>query len=143
MSPKRSLMSVAAVAFACAMAASIPAFANGGDFFAELAESMAEYNNPDVGPFYFGFVRDVSGRTVPNASVSATIMPEGSSLMVQSDVLGQYRISGFSKSIDPRNVEIACRKRGFRQVTLDRREQRTAGGPIEATCTLAPIASQL
>lgn len=143
MNRNRVLMPVAAVAFAGAMVVVVPAFANGGDFFQELAESLAYDKNPDEGPFYFGFVRDVNGRVVPNATVSATIRPSGSSMMVHADILGHYRISGISKRIDPKNVDITCGKEGFRQVTRNRRVQRTADGPIEVTCTLAPLVSQL
>ena len=54
--------SAAALAVGAALTLSgTPALANGGDFFQEFADQMAE-RNPEIGPSYFGFVRDARGR---------------------------------------------------------------------------------
>lgn len=117
--------------------ASLPALANGGDFFAEM-QAHFEFN-PEVGPQFFGFIRDENGRVVPNAVVSATIHPSGSGMIVHADVLGHYRIPGFSKHIDPATVEISCSKPGYRQVAAHRRVRTgDPNTPIETTCMLAP-----
>lgn len=117
--------------FAC-----MPAFANGGDFFEELSATWQ--TNADEGVPYFGFVRDSNGKLIPNATVSATTA-SGSTFVVQADNMGHYRIPGFSKSVDPKRVQVTCSKPGYRLVTRDRRVLRGATNvPIETDCTLTP-----
>jgi hypothetical protein len=119
----------------------VPAYANGGDFFEEFSANWGTAN-PDTGPAYFGFIRDSRGKAISNAAVSATIQPIGSSMIVQSDVLGHYKIPGFSKTIDPKNVVIGCSKPGYRQVASNRRVQKgKPNAPIEIVCMLAPVAA--
>ena len=130
---------IALAALAGALLTAAPAFANGGDFFTEFVNNFQAGKDPDEGTSYFGFVRDARGRAIPNATISATIKPIGTSMNVQSDVLGHYKIPGFSKSINPKNVDITCGKPGYRQVMRDRRTQRTQDAPIEVTCTLTPL----
>ena len=130
-----------AVALAGLVLVTAPAFANGGDFFEEFAANLMT-KDPNEGPSYFGFVRDARGRAIPNATVSATIKTTGSGMNVMSDVVGYYKIPGFSKTIDPKTVDITCGKQGFRQVARDRRVQPTPHAPIEVTCTLAPTGRQ-
>ncbi len=114
-----------------------PAFANGGDFFEELNASWGQQNSDDGVP-YFGFVRDSKGKTIPNASITATTA-SGSSFVVQADNMGHYRIPGFSKSVDAKRVQVTCSKTGYRLVSRDRRVLRGApNGPIETNCILAP-----
>jgi hypothetical protein len=123
--------------FAAATGVASPAFANGGDFFEELNASWGQQNSDDGVP-YFGFVRDAKGKTIPNASITATTA-RGSSFVVQADNMGHYRIPGFSKSVDPKLVQITCSKAGYRLVSRDRRVLRGApNAPIETNCILAP-----
>lgn len=130
-----------ALPFAVAVAmvglfAGAPAFANGGDFFEELSATWQ--TNADEGVPYFGFVRDPGGKLVPNAIVTATTA-SGSSFVVQADTMGHYKIPGFSKSVDPKRVQVTCSKPGYRLVSRDRRILRGATNvPIETDCTLAP-----
>jgi len=133
------LMSLAgAIALAGSFCAA-PALANGGDFFQEFADQMAE-GNADIGPSYFGFVRDSRGRTVEGAAVTATISPSGSAMTVRTDVLGHYRVPGFHKEIDPGSVEISCSAPGYVQVSAARRANRgSEGTPIETDCVLATV----
>jgi hypothetical protein len=138
----RARMTIALAALTGVLVGTVPAFANGGDFFEEFAANWQLGKNPDEGASYFGFVRDARGRALPNATVSATIKTIGTSMNVQSDVLGHYKIPGFSKSIDPKNVDISCGKPGYRQVARDRRTQRAKDAPVEVSCTLAPAAAQ-
>ncbi len=130
-----------ALALGCGLGAG-PALANGGDFFAEFAEQMAQ-TDANIGPSYFGFVRDVNGRTIHGASVSATIFPSGSAMTVKSDVIGHYRVLGFHKVIDPATVEISCKAPGYVQVSAARRSmQRNEGAPIETNCILSTVAAE-
>ena len=122
---------------AAAIGVASPAFANGGDFFEELNASWGQQNTDDGVP-YFGFVRDSKGKTIPNASITATTA-RGSSFVVQADNMGHYRIPGFSKSVDPKLVQITCSKTGYRLVSRDRRVMRGApNAPVETNCILAP-----
>ena len=123
--------------FAASVVGGSPVLANGGDFFEELNASWGQQNTDDGVP-YFGFVRDSKGKTIPNASITATTA-RGSSFVVQADNMGHYRIPGFSKSVDPKLVRITCSKTGYRLVSRDRRVLRGApNGPIETNCILAP-----
>ena len=123
--------------FAASLAGGSPVLANGGDFFEELNASWGQQNSDDGVP-YFGFVRDSKGKTIPNASITATTA-RGSSFVVQADTMGHYRIPGFSKSVDPKLVQITCSKTGYRLVSRDRRVLRGApNAPIETNCILAP-----
>jgi len=123
--------------FAASVAGGSPVLANGGDFFEELNASWGQQNTDDGVP-YFGFVRDSKGKTIANASITATTA-KGSSFVVQADNMGHYRIPGFSKSVDPKLVQITCSKAGYRLVSRDRRVLRGApNGPIETNCILAP-----
>ena len=130
-----------ALALGCA-SSSAPALANGGDFFQEFAEQMAG-GGVDLGPSYFGFVRDARGRTIPGASVSATISPSGSAMTVKSDVLGHYRVPGFHKFIDPASVEISCKAPGYVQVSAARRTtSRNEATAIETSCVLTTVSAE-
>src|SRR6266566_6303926 len=122
---------------AALIAASAPAFANGGDFFEELNASW-NLHSSDEGVPYFGFVRDSKGKIIPNASITATTA-SGSSFVVQADSMGHYRIPGFSKNVDAKRVQVTCSKAGYRLVSRDRRVLRGApNAPIETNCILAP-----
>ena len=128
------------VALAAALLASAPAFANGGDFFEELSATWQ--SNSDDGVPYFGFVRDAKGKLIPNATVTATTA-SGSSFVVQADNMGHYRIPGFSKSVDPKRVQVTCSKPGYTLISRDRRLLRGAThAPIETDCILTPNAGK-
>jgi hypothetical protein len=127
---------IAAALAAVGLLASVPAFANGGDFFEELSATWQ--TNADEGVPYFGFVRDSSGKLISNATITATTA-SGSSFVVQADSMGHYKIPGFSKSVDPKRVQVTCSKPGYRLLSRDRRILRGATNvPIETDCILAP-----
>ena len=128
---------LAGIALAASAVAVTPAFANGGDFFEELAATWNSAN-ADEGVPYFGFIKDTRGRGIAGAAVSATTA-SGSTFIVQSDNMGHYRIPGFSKSIDAKLVQINCAKTGYKLFARDRRIMRfKANAPIETNCVLAP-----
>jgi hypothetical protein len=124
-------VSVAASAFAFGVAAAMPraASANGIEFF-------EEDESEDRGLPFFGFVREPSGRLVSDAVITATIREMNSTLTARTDVLGHYRIPGFAKTVDPKNVEIGCSKQGYKQVTVLPRPT-PPNTAIEIDCTLA------
>jgi hypothetical protein len=95
-------------------------------------------NSEDEGPSYFGFVKDTNGATVPDAKVTVGIKDRGG-IVTRTDALGAYKVPGFGKDVDPRDVEIACDKQGYKQLrTLRRMRSPNADPkiPVETECTL-------
>jgi hypothetical protein len=95
-------------------------------------------NSDDEGPSYFGFVKDTNGATVPDAKVTVGIKDRGG-IVTRTDALGAYKVPGFGKDVDPRDVEIACDKQGYKQLrTLRRMRSPNADPkiPVETECTL-------
>jgi hypothetical protein len=68
----------------------------------------------DDGPSYFGFVKDASGKAIPDAKVTAEIKGRGS-VITRSNATGAYKLPGFGKEIAPNNVIIYCSKEGYKQ----------------------------
>ena len=95
-------------------------------------------NSEEEGPSYFGFVKDTNGATVPDAKVTVGIKDRGG-IVTRTDALGAYKVPGFGKDVDPRDVEIACDKQGYKQLrTLRRMRSPNADPkiPVETECTL-------
>lgn len=138
-----SLGGIAGLAIAASVAATMPAFANGGDFFNELSESWG--SNADTGVPFFGWVRDTKGKAIARAIVTATVQngPDGQSVTIISDNLGHYKIPGLGKDINAKDIVIDCAKAGYRAVAQDRRVLRSLPkAPIEVDCKLAPVTAQ-
>jgi hypothetical protein len=136
-----TMLGGAAVLTIAAMA-SVPAMANGGDFFNELSESWGA--NADTGTPFFGWVRDAKGKPIPRAIVTATVQsgPDGQSVTIISDNLGHYKIPGLGKDVDAKKVVIECAKVGYRVVSQDRRIVRSMPkAPVEVDCKLTPAAA--
>jgi len=132
---------IAVLGFAASALVSVPALANGGDFFNELSESWG--NNVDTGVPYFGWVRDAKGKAIARAIVTATVLDgaDGQAVTIISDNLGHYRIPGLGVGVDPKKVVIECAKAGYRTIAQDRRVMRSMPkAPVEVDCKLAPIA---
>src|SRR6476660_2776643 len=133
---------IAILGFAASALFSLPAMANGGDFFNELSESWGA--NSDTGVPYFGWVRDAKGKAIPRAIVTATVVGgvDGQSVTIISDNLGHYRIPGLGKDVDPKKVVIDCAKAGYRAIAQDRRTMRSMPkAPVEVNCKLSPLAA--
>ena len=97
-------------------------------------------DHQDNGPSYFGFVKDANGKIVPDAKVTAEIKGRGS-VVTRSDKVGIYKLPGFGKEIDPKNVLISCSKDGYRQIRTFRRTQagKAAVAVVEIECTLERV----
>lgn len=131
------MSSVAALGLAASAFISLPAFANGGDFFNELSESWGA--NADTGVPFFGWVRDSRGKAIPRAIVTATVVGgvDGEAVTIISDNLGHFKIPGLGKDVDPKKVLVECAKAGYRTMTLDRRIMRTLPkAPVEVDCKM-------
>jgi hypothetical protein len=97
-----------------------------------------DHDHEHEGPAYFGFVKDTSGATIPDAKVTVAIKDRGG-VITRTDALGAYRVPGFGKEIDPTTVVISCEKAGYKQVKVFRRTAQDADPttPIETECTMA------
>ena len=91
----------------------------------------------DEGPSYFGFVRDTSGNTLPDAKVTVSVKDRGG-VVTRTDALGAYKVPGFGKEVDPKNVEVSCEKQGYKQTKTLRRNLPPPDSkiPIETECTM-------
>jgi hypothetical protein len=92
----------------------------------------------NLGPAYFGFVRDARGSPISDAQV--VLRPKiGDPITIKTNVLGLYR-SHVNKEVTPDDVSISCGKNGFKQANVFRR---TPPGSkdmfIETDCTLQPL----
>jgi hypothetical protein len=98
-------------------------------------------HSEEEGPSYFGFVKDTNGSTMPDAKVTVGIKDRGG-VVTRTDALGAYKVPGFGKEVDPKDVEIACDKQGYKQIRILRRMRSPTADvkiPIETECTLQRI----
>jgi hypothetical protein len=91
----------------------------------------------DEGPSYFGFVKDGSGATVPDAKVTVSVKDRGG-VVTRTDALGAYKVPGFGKEISPNDVEVSCEKQGMKQSRTQRRPLPPPDSkiPVETDCYL-------
>jgi hypothetical protein len=125
---------IAALALAMSCAISLAARAGGAGFGDD------DDNSEEEGPSYFGFVRDAGGNTVPDAKVTVRLKDHGG-VVTRTDLLGTYKVPGFGKDVDPKNVEVSCDKPGYKQLRVVRRSTPSNDPkiPIETECTLQRI----
>ena len=107
----------------------------GGAAFAGGDEYDAAKDVENLGPAYFGFVRDGRGSPVSDAEV--VLHPKaGQPVTIKTNVLGLYR-SHISKETVPDDVSVSCSKTGYKETSVYRR---TPPGSkdmfIETECTL-------
>jgi hypothetical protein len=124
----RASIASAAVGLLCIVSTAVWA---GGSSFGD------DDDDADEGPAYFGFVRDTGGGTIPDAKVTVGIANRGG-VVTRTDALGAYKVPGFGKEVDPKEVVVSCEKEGYKQVKVLRRTAPTAlNVPIvETECTL-------
>jgi hypothetical protein len=99
-----------------------------------------EEDDSQAGVSFFGFAKDLDrGGGVADAKVSAEIKNRNASLVTRTDDQGHFKFSGFSKDIDPKDVEITCSKEGLKLSRTVRRQSpagdQTAGS-IEVDCLM-------
>jgi hypothetical protein len=96
-----------------------------------------DHDHENEGPAYFGFVKDTNGATISDAKVTVAIKDRGG-VITRTDALGAYRVPGFGKEIDPKEVLISCEKQGYKQVRVLRRTAQDADPkvPIETECMM-------
>jgi hypothetical protein len=101
-------------------------------------EYDASQDVQQLGPAYFGFVRDARGTPISDAQVVLT-PKTGDPITIKTNVLGLYR-SHVRKDVVPDDVSIACGKDGFKPTQVFRR---TPPGSkdmfIETDCTLQKL----
>ena len=103
---------------------------------ASLDEDEEDQSNAGVS--FFGFAKDLNrGGGVPDAKVSAEIKNRNASLVTRTDDQGHFKFSGFSKDIDPKDVEITCSKEGYKlQRTMRRQAAGDAVSAVEVDCLM-------
>jgi hypothetical protein len=110
----------------------------GSGAFAGGDEYDASQDVQQLGPAYFGFVRDARGTPISDAQVVLT-PKSGDPIIIKTNVLGLYR-SHVRKDVVPDDVSIACGKDGFKSTQVFRR---TPPGSkdmfIETDCTLQKL----
>lgn len=88
-----------------------------------------DYENEDRGPVYFGLVADARGKAIADAQVVIKAK-DHEPLLLKTTTLGLYR-SHVAKDVRPEDIEVSCRKDGYRTTRVVRRGQQT-------NCTLEP-----
>jgi hypothetical protein len=104
---------------------------------ASLDEDEEDQSNAGVS--FFGFAKDLDrGGGVADAKVSAEIKNRNASLVTRTDDQGHFKFSGFSKEIDPKDVEISCSKEGLKLQRTIRRQPPggEAATSIEVDCLM-------
>jgi hypothetical protein len=91
--------------------------------------------NEDDGPSYFGFVREVDGPGISDAKVTATLKDRGA-LVTRTDIMGVYKIPGFGKDVDPKDISVSCAKDGYKETSVERRPSSDPKEPVEIECYL-------
>jgi hypothetical protein len=126
---------LAGIALGLTLTMSTPAWSGGS--------SDEEPHDHDDGPRYFGFVKDSNGRIVPDAKVTAEIKGRGT-VITRSDKVGTYKLPGFGKDIDPKNVIVSCSKDGYKQIRTFRRPpaSKTPQTAIETECTMQRVGAK-
>lgn len=94
----------------------------------------------DEGPRFFGFVRDGSGKPLPDAKVVAEIQ-KGTRYITHTGKNGMYSFGGFSKNVKPEDVTISCSLDNFRQDKVIRKTQ-TSGKAVKAVETECRLVRQ-
>jgi hypothetical protein len=93
----------------------------------------AHDDNPDLGPAYFGFVKDAGGVPVRDATVTASYRG-GLSFMVRTNATGAYKLHVFKQDATPDEVVISCAKEGYRQLRVFR-QPLAKGKPVKSVET--------
>jgi hypothetical protein len=126
---RRASLAGVVIVMTCALSTALWA---GGSGFGD-DDDLSE----DEGPAYFGFVKDTNGATMPDAKVTVAVKERGG-VVTRTDALGAYKVPGFGKEIDPKDVEVSCEKEGYKQARVLRRSLPPPDSkiPIETECTL-------
>jgi hypothetical protein len=135
MKPRARQFSLASVIVGASCVLSTALWAGGAGFGDD--DDIGE----DEGPSYFGFVKDASGRTMPDVKVTVGIKDRGG-IVTRTDALGAYKVPGFGKDVDPKEVEVTCDKPGYRQQRILRRVRPVNADPkipVETECTMQRI----
>ncbi len=122
---------------ALGLVAAMSATVLGGPALAGGSTLDADSGSDDDMPF-FGFVKDQNGDVVEDAKVTAEFKGGNGTLVTRSDANGHYQILGFSKNVDPEQVQISCSKDGYRFTESQRRNPGSEpGAPVEVDCLLS------
>jgi Carboxypeptidase regulatory-like domain len=143
--PKRSTAMKLITTFAGYLVATTLLFLLGiiGTTWAGGSNDEGPDDHHDDGPSYFGFVKDTSGKVIPDAKVTAEVKGRGL-VITRTNATGAYKLPGFGKEVTPKNVSISCSKDGYKQTraftrTALNKKPLTA---IEIECTMQRVAAK-
>src|SRR5581483_275046 len=101
-----------------------------------------DFHDEADGLAFFGFVKDNTGKTIRDATVTAEIKGLGS-VVARTDATGVYRFPGFGKNITANRVSISCSKDGYRQIrTMTRPPRDKNATRVEVECTLQKLGAK-
>jgi hypothetical protein len=122
-----------------ALALGLPLIAGGMAWGGGASLDDDEEDQSNAGVSFFGFAKDLDrGGGVADAKVTAEIKNRNASLVTRTDDQGHFKFSGFSKEIDPKDVEITCSKNGLKLQRTVRRQPPggDAATSIEVDCLM-------
>jgi hypothetical protein len=122
-----------------ALALGLPLAIGGMAWAGGAALDDDDEDQSNAGVSFFGFAKDLDrGGGVADAKVSAEIKNRNASLVTRTDDQGHFKFSGFSKDIDPKDVEITCSKNGLKLQRTVRRQPPggDAATSIEVDCLM-------
>jgi hypothetical protein len=56
--------------------------------------------------------------------------------VTRTDIMGVYKIPGFGKDVDPKDITISCAKEGYKETSVERRPGSDPKDPVEIECYL-------
>lgn len=100
----------------CAMAAVSPARAGGSDIEASDADAK------EHGPPFFGEAMLVKGmKPLAGVTIRAKLKDQLLPVITETTDEGRFSIRGFGKKANPDDVEITCKRNGYKLLDLSRR----------------------
>jgi hypothetical protein len=130
------MMKSARASLLVALALLVPLGVSGMAWAGGASLDEDEEDDSNAGVSFFGFARNLdAGGGIADAKVSAEIKNRNASLVTRTDDQGHFKFSGFSKEIDPKDVEITCTKDGLKLARTLRRGSRDASS-IEVDCLM-------
>jgi hypothetical protein len=90
----------------------------------------------NTGPVYLGVVTDQNGAAVPDAKITVKVPTLNATVVQRADSQGHFFVQAFDKSVNPKDVDIACSQDGYQnaEATKDITSDPTA--PVNAVCSL-------
>ena len=88
---------------------------------------------------FFGEAKDIKGfAPLSGVTISGLVKGQKLPMMAQTDEDGRFKLSGFAENVKGENVEISCRKTGYRVVDISVKAMGAKpDDPVAVECLLA------